>query len=85
MMVVVVVLIIIMQNILKICCHRVPWEESWCSAEFFLSSGHRVHFVPCVRGQGEPSVEDDGDKYLSGISDRVFYFCHHHRQACHDQ
>ena len=55
MMMVMVVLIIIMQNILKICSHRVPWEESWCSAKFFLSSGHRVHFVPRVRRQGEPS------------------------------
>ena len=68
MMMVMVVLIIIMLNILKICSHRVPWEESWRRAEFFLSSGHRVHFVPCVRRQGEPSVEDDGDKSLSKFS-----------------
>ena len=33
-----------------------PWEEGRGSAEFLLSSGHRIHFVPGVRGEREAPV-----------------------------
>ena len=33
-----------------------PWEEGRGSAEFLLSSGDRIHFVPGVRGEREAPV-----------------------------
>ena len=36
--------------------HRMPRKEGGGSAQFFLCSGHWVHFVPGVRGQWEAPV-----------------------------